>query len=405
MDVAGLRAQIPVTQRLIYMNTGWSGPSPRPVVEAIIRQLELEAQEGPTARPVLEEKMGLFQRARQALARLLGADPLEIALTQNTTQGINIVLTGLPWSPGDEVVTCDLEHSSLLIPLYYLRRRQGVTLRIVSLDGCRSPEAVVERFAAAFTPRTRLLAISHIQFSNGLSLPLAELCRLAHSRGALVLVDGAQAVGQVPVEVRRLGCDFYAFPGHKWLLGPDGVGALYIRRELIPSLEPLQVAFGAAASYDQRGSFTPRIDSIHKFELTTQSGPLLAGLIAAIEFLEGIGLVAIGQRALALAELASRRLAAIPGVRLISPQERGLMSGLVCFSVEGVAPREATARLWEEGGIVARTVPETGSTRLSLHFFNTEEEVEVVARVVAAMAAGGPDGRERVWEEVALREL
>jgi L-cysteine/cystine lyase len=371
------------------MNTGWAGPSPRCVVEAVTRALEQECFGGPTAPPLLEERRELGRRARRAVAELLGVRPEEISLQQNTTEGINIVLNGLDLRPGDELITCSLEHSSVIVPCYFARDRRQLNLRIVELDANDPPGAIVEKFAAAITPRTRLFVLSHISFSHGVLLPLKEICRLAHERGTFVLADGAQSAGQIPVDVVDLGCDFYAIPGHKWLLGPAGTGALYINGALIRDVQPSKVAHHAIEFFSYAGVYQPRTDIIQKFELTTSSIPLFVGLTEAIAFARGIGLAAIQERVLRLSDLARRRLAEIPSVRLVSPAGGPLATGLVSFTVEGVAPQDVTASLWELGRVVGRTVCEAGATRVCTHFFNTEQEVETVVDIVRQVADQG----------------
>ena len=389
MDVEALRAQIPATGRLIYMNSGWAGPSPRGVVEAVTRALELECFGGPTTPPLLEERMKLERQARRAVAELLGARPEEISLQQNTTEGINIVLNGLDLQPGDELITCNLEHSSVMVPCYFARDRRRLNLRIVELDANDSPGEIVEKFAAAITPRTRLFVLSHVSFSHGVLLPLKEICRLAHERDAFVLADGAQSAGQIPVDVVDLECDFYAMPGHKWLLGPAGTGALYIKGALIRDVQPSKVAHHAIEFFNYAGVYRPRTDIIQKFELTTSSIPLFAGLTEAIAFARGIGLAAIRERVLRLSDLARRRLAEIPSVRLVSPAGGPLATGLLSFAVEGVAPQDVTASLWQLGRVVGRTLYEAGATRLCTHFFNTEQEVETAVGIVRRVAEQG----------------
>lgn len=379
MDVARLRQEIPATQKVVYLNTGWSGPSPRTVLERIKGWLDFENYEGPTAPHVLERGRQLQQEARQAVAGLLHTSAEEIALTQNTSEGINIVLNGMVWRPGDELVTTNLEHSSGIVPCNYLARRRRIKVRSVDLVGVESPSSALERLEAAITSRTRLLLVSHIMYLNGLRLPLKEIQSMAHGRGIPVLVDAAQSVGQMPLDMGQLGCDFYSIPGHKWLLGPDGTGALFIRRELVPGIQPYKVAHHAAARSESSQRWTPEVESIKKFELTTTSAALWAGLAAAIDFLQGIGIQAIQERALSLAAVAADRLGSIPGVTVTSPCHPELTSGLVSFSVSASGgPQEVVAYLWEKARIVSRWVNNPPGVRLSLDFFNTEEEVEKV---------------------------
>ncbi|MBI2305223.1 MAG: aminotransferase class V-fold PLP-dependent enzyme [Chloroflexi bacterium] len=378
MDIHQLRHEIPAVRNCIYLNTGWSGPSPTPVLDAIREHLEWENSLGPATPPALEKHKEARESVRKGLARLLGARPEEFTLTENTTQGINIITNGLEWRPGDEVVTCDLEHPSILIPCLYLQKRFGVVLKMVSLRDVSRPEDIVSRIEEAFTPRTRLLCLSHIIYLTGLRLPLLEIQSLARKHGVLILVDGAQSVGHIPVNLTQLGCDFYAFPGHKWLLGPDGVGALFIRKELIPMVEPRYVAHCAALSYDINGNLETNVEDIKKFELTTTSGPLWSGLQKAIEFVEAVGLETIESRVMTLTSMLEEELKRLSSITLLSPHLPTLASGLVSFSVSGREAPEITTYLWEQGRIAARSVKNPTCTRLSVAFFNTSEELETV---------------------------
>jgi L-cysteine/cystine lyase len=390
LKIEPIRAEIPATASVIYLNTGWQGPSPRSVIAAVHETFALEA-EAPTGPSANVKKLEISRKARRALADLINATPEEVSLQQNTTEGINIVVSGLGLQPGDEVITCSLEHSSVVVPFYYSRERYGVTAKIVHLSGRDSDADILVRFEEALSPATKLVVLSHVTYGSGQLLPIREICRLAHARGAHLLLDAAQSVGQMPVDVRELECDFCAFPGHKWLLGPAATGALYVRRDLIQRLEPPKVAHHAADYYNLRGDFRPKVDAIEKFELTTVSVPLLAGLLAAHEFLQGIGLDAVRERALHLARYATARLSRIPGTRLVSSErEEAVASGLVSFSLAGVPPEVVTACLWDRRRIVARTVPDTSCTRLSLHVFNTETEVDAAAAIVEDLARNGP---------------
>ena len=378
MDVTRLRQALPVTRKVVYLNTGWSGPSPRAVTAQVKKWLDFEARQGPTTPRVLKAHHQAQDEARQAVARLIGASPEEITLVQNTTEGINIVLNGMTWHQGDEVVTTNLEHSSGIIPCYSLASLRRVRVRIVDLQGVDTTSQILERLRAAIGPRTRLLLLSHIMYLNGMCLPLRDIQAMARESNVKVLVDAAQSVGQMPLNMYDLGCDFYSLPGHKWLLGPDGTGALYIRRELIPQIRPSKVGHHAAASYDFYGNWKPDNESIKKFELTTTSSPLWAGLSAAIDFINEIGPEAIQERIRTLSGLAVAGLSSLPQVEVTSPRHPKLASGLVTFSVQGATPQQVVAHLWRKGRIVSRWVDNPPGVRLSLHFFNTEEEVEAV---------------------------
>ena len=179
MDVDRLRQQIPVCQRLVYMNTGASGPSPLRVVDAIKHRLDYEMERGPANPDVSEIAKGIRETARQCVAGLLNAAPEEICLTKNTTEGLNIVLNGLPWRPGDEIVTCDLEHSSVLVPSYFKQQRHGVVVKVVPMAPDEARENILTKLEEAVTERTRLVFLSHIEYSCGLRMPVEEIRRAA----------------------------------------------------------------------------------------------------------------------------------------------------------------------------------------------------------------------------------
>jgi selenocysteine lyase/cysteine desulfurase len=353
----------------------------------------------------MEWRLNVLAQAREEAAALIGAHPQEISLQENTTAGRNAVIWGLRLRPGDEVCTTDLEHPSLAVPLLYARRRRRVRLRPVHIDPSDDGERILEAFRRAVGLRTRLVAISHVAYGTGQLLPLPQIAEEAHRRGALVLVDAAQSVGQMPVNVREMGCDFLAFPGHKWLLGPAGTGVLYIRRELVPHLEPPWVAHRAAHRYALPHRLQPASDDIAKFELTTRSVPLWAGFLAALGFARSLGLEEVATHVRSLARHAARGLAAVPGVSLVGPQEP--QTGLLSFRLAGVEAEVVTALLWQWGRVVARTVPSLRATRLSLHCFNTPQEVEQVVEVVRRIATAQPPGalpQVRV-ERMAMQQL
>ena len=386
MDVAALRAQIPVCQAMTYVNTGWSGPSPLRVVNAMKERLDYEMDQGPTTPEVYQSGRELQSKAREAVAWLLNASPEEVCLTQNTTEGLNMVINGLSWQPGDEIITCDLEHSSVLIPSYFQQHRHGAVVKVLSIAPDEEHARILEKFEAAISARTKLVFLSHVEYSSGLRMPVKEIRQLTKKHGSLLLLDGAQSTGQIPLDMAAMDCDFYSMPGQKWLLGSEGVGGLFIRRDLIDQVQPVFVSGRAAKPNDDPYSFEPDPSAIDKLLLTSSSVALQAGLLAAIEFVQEIGIERIEERNLDLAGLMKDELAETPGVRLISPLSRNSSTGLVSFAVEGVDPPEAVSQLWQQHRIVARHVHFPAGIRVALHFFNTEEEVHQVVDAVRDLA-------------------
>ena len=388
---AWMRTHTPVLRDTVYMNCGWQGPLTDDVAAAMHDWIDRELTLGPTSRPLLDARIALGARYRERVAALLGADTDEIAIADNTTHALNFVTAGLPIAPGDGVVTTGVEHPSGIVPAYYLRERRGADLRIVPIAADDSPGAMIERFSAVCDARTRLVLNSGVSFSTGQRLPLAEIVALAHraSPQARVLVDGAQTAGHEPLDVHSSGVDAYAIPMHKWLCGPGGLGALYVRRDRIRELEPAAVSGHAAASYDFAGNFTPERDSIQKFELTTVSGPLLAGGVAAIDQYLASGPVAVWDRVRTLTALAGERFARIPGVTVTSARSDTTRSGLFAFHAQGLDAQLLAAHLQFAAHAVCRSVRELDSVRLSLHVYNTPEEIETVAQAVEGAIAHG----------------
>ncbi|MBI2171548.1 MAG: aminotransferase class V-fold PLP-dependent enzyme [Chloroflexi bacterium] len=385
MDILKVREGIPVTRNLIYLNTGWSGPSPSRVTQRIKEQLDYEMERGPATLDSLPRSRAIHEELAKGVAGLMNAPEESVALTQSTTHGLVMVVNGLDWFPGDEIVTCSLEHPSVMLPSLMLQKTHGVKVRIADIDPKDDKSIILAKIEALLSPRTRLVYLSHIQFSCGLRLPAKEVAELAHRRGAFLLLDGAQCGGQIALDMKGWGCDFYAIPGHKWLLGPDGTGALYIRKELIPDITPRYPAHGAVEEYDIRtGALKLNLEHPRKFRLSTTSVALEAGMAEAIAFQREQGFQEIEARGMALAARLRDGLRSIPGVTITSPEGGETGSALVTFALAGREPRQVVELLWARG-IAARQVPTPPAVRLCTAFYNTEEEVAQVCAVLGEM--------------------
>ena len=393
------RDDTPALIEYAYMNSGFSGPKRRATHEAVQQRLDLELMHGSTTRRALDDRLELAGRYRETMGRLLGgASPDEIAITGNTTEGINIVTNGLEVTAADTIVTTDVEHGSGIVPAYYLRERTGCEVAIVPIDAQDSPGQAMESFVSAMgaaSGNVKLVILSEISYSTGQLLPLKAIVDETHRRGGHVLVDGAQTAGHIPIDVRASGVDFYAIPSHKWLCGPDGLGALYVREDLIPLVAPMKVAGRSAASYDFQGNFEPERERITKYELTTTSTPLIAGTLEAAEWFLDSGPEAVLDRARALNRYAEARFGRIEGVSVVSPRHDSTRTGLFCFVADDLEARDVNAFLQAEARVACRSVAEFNSVRLSLHAFNTEAEVDLAAETVErAIREGIPDDVE-----------
>jgi len=363
----------------VYLNSGGSGPPSRETISAM-RELD-DLCSG----PAYLEGIGLYAhqrdayaRARAAAARLIGADPDDVGLTLNTSHGMNLGVFSLDWNEGDEVVTSRSEHPGCLVPLHAIQERYGVGLKLVE------PPITAEKIEATMSPRTRLVSVSHVDWTTGEILPLREISDLARERGALTLVDGAQSAGNIPVDVPATGVDMYAFTGHKWVLGPEGMGGFYVR----PALEAASTNLGYAslsdpAQFDAEGDYLEHLHrGARRFEASTMSPALAAGFAQAATAVSERGAEGF-EEILRRAELLAGLLEEHPRLTLRSP--RPAQSGLVSFEIEGIAAKDAAERLLEQRFVV-RFIPEPYPyVRASTHLFNTEEELEALARAVSRL--------------------
>ena len=387
MDIDAIRERIPATRTMTYMNTGWAGPTPQLVTDAIGDRLQYEAEAGPTAPEVYESGKQVAAQAKEAVAGLLNASPHEVLLTQNTTEGLGIVTGGLSWSPGDEVITFGVEHASPLLAAYRLRDRWGVQVKRLPVDTDATHETVLSAVEGVLTDRTRAVIMSHIEYSCGLRMPVKEIAALLRPNGALLIVDGAQTAGHIPIDVRALDCDAYSIPGQKWLMGPDGTGALYVRRSLIPQIEPKKLAFDGIEQIAM-GYVSLEADDIDLLMGSTSSTPLRVGFLEAVRSIQRTGVEGIEARNLSLAASLKRRLAEIAGVTVTSPMEGPECSGLVTFTIDGADLKGVVSAMWKRDRVLVRAVPYPPAIRASLHYFNTEDEVDRLADAVRGAAEG-----------------
>jgi selenocysteine lyase/cysteine desulfurase len=363
MDPTDLREAVPAFEDVRYMNTGASGPSPRPVVEAAQAFLARHEYDAASEEGPYPLAFDTYEDVRATVADFLGAAETEIALTQSTSDGINRVATALEWEPGDAIVRTDLEHPAGVLPWSRLERR-GCEVRVVPTeDGRIDREAYLEAVQDA-----KLVCFSAITWNYGTFLPVEELVEEAHDAGAFVLVDAVQVPGHSPLDVTEWGADAVAAAGHKWLLGTWGGGFLYVEESAADDLEPAAIGYrsvedpGAADYALKRGA--PR------FEIgTTNLAPYVA-LQTAIETIESVGMDVVESHVL---RLAARLADRVPDERLLSPADPE--TGLVTIRVDD--PEETVETLKEEYGVVVRPIPSLdGSIRASLHVVNTAADVD-----------------------------
>lgn len=371
-----VRALYPMTEERTYFNTGGLGPASRRVLDAVAEATREQHE-------VVETRHDLLDAARGPVAAFLGATPEEVAFMRNATEGNATIASGLDLRPGDEVIFESHAHPGGSFAWLARQQRGGIVVKIFEPDPT-SATGNVERIAALMTPRTRVVQVSHVTAPTGIVMPVREIADLARERGCWFHVDGAQSAGQIPVDLRAIGCDSYATSGHKWLGGPRGTGVLYVREDRLDEVAPTEVgAYSAddeAVTLPDRFAFVP---TAQRFEPGTRDTASVAGLVAAVALFDEIGFDRIAARAKHLGTVLHERLAALPGVTVLTPSDPALRAGMVTFRTDRVPYRELFARYQERYRMRCRPVSERGldAVRVSTHLFNSEAECD---RLVAA---------------------
>jgi L-cysteine/cystine lyase len=344
-----------------YLNTGSVGPVPRAATKAAKAELQTALEEGRGGAAQFERIEQLVDELRGRVAGLLNCWPQEVALTGATTDGVNSVLWGLDLRDGDEVLTSDEEHPGLLAPLAALRERRGARVRVVPFA----------ELPGEVTSATRLVACSHVSWHTGRVMDTAALAGC----GAAVLLDGAQGLGAIPVDVRELGCDFYAASGQKWLCGPIGSGYLYVRGERIEGLAPAAPGY-QTLSDSTRPLDLPLKDGAARFDGGLPPSHHSAWALASLDVLEGEGMERLLERGPASAE----RLAGLLAARGLTVAPRGA-STLVSWEA---ADSEAESRRLLEEGLLVRNLPGTPYVRASVGAWTSDQELERLAETAAS---------------------
>ena len=397
LDVERIRAEFPVLHQevygkpLVYLDNAATSQKPNVVIEAVRRYYERDNSNIHRGLHALSERAtAAYEETRARAARFLGApSEHEIVFTRGTTESINLVASS--WGranlkPGDEIVLTTLEHHSNIVPWQLVAEATGAVIRVVPIND--AGELEIDEYARLLGPRTRMVAVGHVSNALGTVNPVARIAAMAHDAGALVLVDGAQAAPHLAIDVAALGCDFYAFSGHK-AFGPTGAGVLWGRAELLEAMPPYQ----GGGEMIRTVSLTTRSTwnkVPHKFEAGTPNIAGVIGLGAALEWLGNVGLDAVAAHEHDLLETATARLGSIPGVRLVGTARD--KAAVVSFVMDDVHPHDIGTILDREGIAIraghhcAQPVMErfglAATARASFAVYNTREEIDALARGV-----------------------
>ncbi len=383
-EIMRIRAAIPVLQETLYLNTGTSGLPAMPVVDSLLELTRFSELGG---LPAYHEVQAQATQARDRLARFLGADPSEVAFTRNATDSLNIAFS-LPWeqwrpSPGQpvDVLISDHEYPTCNMIFHYLEQTGRANLIRYALSA--DTEEMIASLNHHVTDGTKLVVASHVCCNTGLRADVQAVSLWAKERGIISYIDGAQAAGQFPIDLHEIGCDLYITNGHKWLYGPNGVGLLFVKQGFEEHLEPATVGSGTII-FDIPVKWT---DGAHRFDLTaTRPVQALAAMNAALDWFEKVGVSAIEARQRQLADYVKERiLSEEDRYRLICPLSWEQSSSMATFQIRGKTGDEIAAfchQMFVERKAVLRPVPEFDGIRLSMAYYNVEEEYERFFRLL-----------------------
>lgn len=372
-DWEPLRRQMPVAQRWAYFDHAAVAPLTGPSRRAIVDWSEEAARSGDVAWPPWRNQI---EQLRAHLAEMIHADTAEIALIRNTTEGVNLVAEGYPWQSGDNVVTLADEFPTNQYPWLNLADRGVETRRVATDDGRVDPD----RLAAACDRRTRVLSISWVGYASGWRNDLEQAARIAHQHGALLFVDAIQGLGVFPLDVRSTPIDFLAADGHKWMMGPEGAGVFFLRREHLDRLRPVGVGWNSVAAAGAFGHIELTLkNDASRYEGGSHNMVGLIGLKASLQLLAQFGQDAISRRVLEVTDRACERLAAA-GAVIRSDRRPEHKSGIVSFELPGQDPQEIRRRCLEQHVVLSCRA---GRLRISPHAYNNEADLD---RLLAAIS-------------------
>lgn len=372
-----VRQLFPLTKEMAYLNNGTFGPSPYPVIDAVHKGMMQEDHSG---------VYGGWEAVTGRLAKFVGADEDEIALTHNVTEGINIGCWGLPLKRGDEVILTTHEHVGNALPWLNRQKLDGIIIK--TYTPASTADETLNRISDVISRRTRAIATPHIPCTQGQILPIKEICKLAKEKNMFAVIDGAHGPGMIPLDLHDIDCDTYASCGHKWMLGPKGTGFLYVRKDFQDTLQNYFVGAGADDGKWNMATGPVRIgkyvDSAHRYYGGTESTGLYKGLIASIDFIETIGINNIHNRIKSLGKYTQARLLEFGDkIELLTPTEDRSYCGVNGFRVKGIEFTKLYDKCWEHK-IRIRSVAENGlnCSRVSTHIYNNKEEIDELVEVI-----------------------
>lgn len=376
------RQQFPALVNKLYFNYGGQGPLPQPALEAIQSAYGRMQELGPFTGGALAWMTEKVEETRGAIAAELNVSPSTITLTESVSSGCNIAMWGFNWQPGDHILLSDCEHPGIIATAQQLSHRYGIEVSTFPLMATLNGGDPIAVMVEHLRPNTRLAVISHILWNTGQVLPLAAMaqaCRQAVPTAA-ILVDAAQSVGVLPLSLDDLNVDFYAFTGHKWFCGPDGLGGLYVRPASLANLEPTFIGW-RGIEMDAQGKPTGWKPDGRRYEVATSAFPLFPGFTVAIQLHQQWGTPTERyQRILHLSQILWEMLSTIPKInclRTSAPE-----SGLVAFQIEGISNHRPFVQQLESQSVMVRLIADPNCVRACVHYLTLESEVEQLVQAI-----------------------
>ncbi len=371
-----IRENIPALKSQIYVNWGGAGPSPKFIVDKIATYLKWESKIGPFHPKVREETLKIKQTLRNTVAKVFKSSPDEIAITDNTTSGINIAASGIDWKKSDEVIVANEEHPGGFLPwLVWVKRKK---IKVKLLDVGESDKQLINNLNHLITKSTKAICISHISWLSGKIFPVQLISKICKKNNILLIVDGAQSIGQKEINIPNTGADIYTISGQKWLMGPQGTGALYIRKRKSRNILLSRAAYGTARIKNlNKLSFTP-FSTAKKFESGTMNMGLISGLTESLNLFYKLDPSIIENRIKTLTEQLIGMIRNRERIQFFSPTKE-IESGIVSFSIKGINSTKIVKLLLKKKIVLREVESSPSSVRISIHYVNTEKEIEEIA--------------------------
>jgi cysteine desulfurase/selenocysteine lyase len=376
-DIELIPKDFPVTKKKIYMNCGSFAPMPLYTIKSITDFLIRCSEEGPDSTSAQEYITSLMKELRILVSQLINCEPEEIIFTQSTTEGINYVASGLDWKKSDIIIARGglHEHYANYFPWLNISKKYGVKLEETKIDNNGFFDLdKIDKIAK--NKNTKLITLSHVLYNNGAIMPVEEVGKIAKKQNMLYSIDAAQSVGTINVDVKKIGCDFLAFPGFKWICGPPGIGIFYCKKESAEMLTPKYI--GGESAIITKEKNLVYTGSPQKFQTGFRNYVGIAGLVSSLKYIQRLGVNNIRKMNMDVANEIIEGLGKIRGISIYGPEDEKLRTSIVSFIIDSVSPKITVSSLQEKGIIVAeRDIVGGGkkkAVRASPHFFNTSNE-------------------------------